>query len=397
MSLHIDWTTGHARLGPESRGYPIKERREMRFRLLVLLVLMALLVVPFAGCGGSDEGADSQATTDGAQSAADKGATETVLQDEGAAATENEATAAPVSEDQGSTTSPEVAALDSLDSYRQTMTTRSVSGDEVSEWTVVTEYVREPSAMRTVWTSVDANGNKVTSWETIQIGTTTYMRGDESQGGSAEWVSYTSGDAEEPQGSADITNWMSTANYLDDPNCKRKGNDDVDGQAAVLYVCEQGVFGAYSGIWGATGQLISGSVQTWVSKEYDVPLRSISEWVGEDNDKVRQEYYSEASITDINESITIEAPEGVSAPGLPEDVPLYPEAAITLAMAGMVGFEVEAEMADVISFYKEQMVAGGWTLDTDGGEMLSFSREARTATIMLSADETKISGSIIVQ
>jgi hypothetical protein len=190
---------------------------------------------------------------------------------------------------------------------------------------------------------------------------------------------------------------MNAANYLDDANCKRKGRDDVDGQAAVLYVCEQGVFGAYSGIWGATGKLVSGSVQTWVSDEYDVPLRSISEWIGEDDDKVRHEYYSEASITDINEPIKIEAPEGVDLPGLPEDVPLYPDASITLAMAGMVGFDVEAEMADVIAFYREQMVASGWTLDTDGGEMLSFSKESRTATIMLSADDTLVSGSIIVQ
>ena len=210
-------------------------------------------------------------------------------------------------------------------------------------------------------------------------------------------MSYTSEDAEEPESSADITNWMNAANYLEDPNCKRQGREDVDGQNAVLYVCDEGVFGAYGGVWGVTGKLIEASVQTWVSDEYDVPLRSITEWVGEDDDKVRHEYYSEGIITDINEPITIEPPEGVDLPGLPEDVPLYPEAKITLAMAGMVGFEVDAAMPDVIAFYKEEMVAQGWTLDSDGGEMLSFSKEGRTATVMMSASDATISGSIIVQ
>ena len=58
------------------------------------------------------------------------------------------------------------------------------------------------------------------------------------------------------------------------------------------------MFGAYGGVWGVTGKLIEASIQTWVSDEYDVPLRSITEWVGEDDDKVRHEYYSEGIITD---------------------------------------------------------------------------------------------------
>ncbi|MHB1318556.1 MAG: hypothetical protein ACYCYF_08070 [Anaerolineae bacterium] len=368
----------------------------MRIRILVLVILLALLVAPLMGCGSKDDAENPNAVED-VQGSEDTGDTGDDQEPESSASDEDTDEAEADDTDDEAEAAPDVATLDTLDSYRQSMTTRVVSGDEVTEWTILTEFVREPRAQRMVWSSVDAEGNQTESWETIQIGTTTYMRGDEASGGSAEWVSYSSEDAEEPEGSADITNWMNAANYLEDPNCKRQGREDVDGQNAVLYVCDEGVFGAYGGVWGVTGKLIEASIQTWVSDEYDVPLRSITEWVGEDDDKVRHEYFSEGIITDINEPITIEPPEGVDKPGLPEDVPLYPDAKITLAMAGMVGFEVDAALPDVIAFYKEEMVAQGWALDTDGGEMLSFSKEGRSATVMMSASDATVSGSIIVQ
>jgi hypothetical protein len=367
----------------------------MRLRLLLLVTLLALVAIPLAGCAGSREEGEPPSAVEDVQETEDE---DDVEQGSGSspAGEKTKEVEADASDDNGEAAA-DVASLDSLDSYRQTITTRSVSGDDVTEWTIVTEFVREPRAMRMLWSSLDEDGNETESWETIQIGTTTYMRGDAASDGSAEWVSYTSEDAEEPEGTADITNWMNAANYLDDPNCKRKGTEDVDGQDATLYVCDEGVFGAYGGVWGVTGKLIEASIQTWVSDEYDVPLRSITEWIGEDDDKVRHEYYSEGIITDINQPFTIDAPEGVDQPGLPEDVPLYPDAKVTLAMAGMVGFEVDAEMPDVIAFYKEEMASQGWTLDTDGGEVLSFSKEGRTATVMMSASDETISGSIIVQ
>ena len=47
------------------------------------------------------------------------------------------------------------------------------------------EYARDPAATRMVWSSADEEGEEE-SWETIQIGTTTYMRGDEDDEGQAE-------------------------------------------------------------------------------------------------------------------------------------------------------------------------------------------------------------------
>lgn len=383
----------------------------MKLRILVALVLLVLLMVPLAGCSGQESAPQEAVAVDGAQDAAgrddvsDDVAPPSALDKDTDDVADVQSSVEKVdagdkdeaeTEDSVSVEAPDIRSLDTLDSYRQTMTTRTVSDGEVTEWTLVMEFVRDPAATRMVWTSVDEEGEEE-SWETVQIGTTTYMRGDENDEGQAEWISYTSEDAEEPEAAADITNWVSAGNYLDDPSCSRKGREEVDGQGATLYVCDAGVFGAYSSIWGATGKLIEGSVQTWVSDEYNVALRSISEWIGEDDEGIRHEYRSEAVITDINEPFTIEAPAGVDAPGLPDDVPLYPGATMTMAMAGIVGFEVEAALADVSAFYREQMEVEGWTLDSEYEGMLNYSKDGRTAMIMLSESDDLIEGSIMVQ
>ena len=381
----------------------------MRLRLLVAVIVLALMLVPLAGCSGQEGSSQEAVVVEELQDAAlrdveDDDADEAPeLDEEGDDAAEAESSGEPAdtqdedeADDADSDDSPDIRSLDTLDSYRQTMTTRTVSDGEVTEWTLVMEYVRDPAATRMVWSSADEEGEEE-SWETIQIGTTTYMRGDEDDEGQAEWISYTTEDAEDPEAAADITNWVSAGNYLDDPSCKRQGSEDVDGQDATLYVCDAGVFGAFSSIWGATGKLIEGSVQTWVSDEHDVALRSISEWIGEDDEGIRHEYRSEAVITDINEPISIEAPAGIEAPGLPEDVPLYPGATMTMAMAGMVGFEVEAELADVTAFYREQMETAGWTLDSEFEGMLNYSKDGRTAMIVLSESDSTVEGSIMVQ
>ena len=73
------------------------------------------------------------------------------------------------------------------------------------------------------------------------------------------------------------------------------------------------------------------------------------------------------------------------------------EEPMTMAMAGMVGFEVEAELADVTAFYREQMETAGWTLDSEFEGMLNYSKDGRTAMIVLSESDSMVEGSIMVQ
>ena len=70
---------------------------------------------------------------------------------------------------------------------------------------------------------------------------------------------------------------------------------------------------------------------------------------------------------------------------------------MTMAMAGIVGFEVEAALADVSAFYREQMEIEGWTLDSEYEGMLNYSKDGRTAMIMLSESDDMTEGSIMVQ
>jgi len=376
----------------------------MRQRALLIVLLAALVAMPLAGCGGSPDETGAAAT------AVTKEKTEAVSESEPAQEAEPViATDTPepetetaeedeTEESEAEEPSAETArgALQDLDSYRQTATLRSTTDDDVDETQVLLEYVREPQATRLVLTQVDSAGEPVSESEIIQIGNTTYIRTQEVGEEPGEWATFASDEASESGELPGALDWMASSDYFEgSSSCDRKGREDVAGQPATLYECDKGVFVPEE--VDLTGKLVEGSAKTWISEEYRVPVRSIINYATEDEDGVRYEFYYEMTVTDVNVPITIEAPEGVEAPGLPEDVPLYPEANITTAMTGMVIFEAEAETADVLDFYREEMEAEGWTLDSDMEDMLTYAKEGRSVWIMVEAKDGMVEGSIMIQ
>jgi hypothetical protein len=148
------------------------------------------------------------------------------------------------------------------------------------------------------------------------------------------------------------------------------------------------------------GEVLEGQLDTWASTEYNVVVRMTAGWKYRDAADVLTEFYLESDLTDINEDITIEAPEGVDMPGLPEDIPLMDGATEVNAITGITSFQVPATLEEVTAFYQEAMPDNGWTQAEGGGaipSMLSYEKDGRTATIMMGAEDGETSVTIMVE
>ncbi len=356
----------------------------MKFRTLVVVAIL-LVAVAGLGCGTLRRAQDTISAVDEAVQTA-KEVAESV--DTPGPDTDSEQEQTPADAEPGDAVEAEdieVLPVDALDSYRQETTMRVTEDGETEGWTMMVEFVREPPASHMVWRSIDDDG-ETSVWEMIQIDTVTYMRTSD-RGEPGEWMSMTSEDAQPPEQDTALFDWLGPSQYTDDEHCTQsRGRADVNGHPAVHFSCSKEVFGDLFGIWVLGGKLLSGSAEAWISTEYQVPVRVITQWEAEDADGTAHAMYMERVVSAINEPLVIEAPEGVAGPGLPDDIPLYPGARITYAMTGMASFEVEADIDDVMAYYMEEMVANGWDAGDSSGEMHTFSKNGRDAMLVFAED-----------
>lgn len=288
----------------------------------------------------------------------------------------------------------EIVDVDSLDSYRQLLIWAFTEGEETEEWAVTTEYVRNPPAQRTHWRGTDWRGD-ISGWEMIQIGPVTYMRVSE-EGEEEEWMSMTSEDAEDPEQQLDLYGLGSGEHYLRSGYCEQGPDREFEGHPVVHMVCSKEALGDEFTFWLFGGRLADGGVEIWISTEYEVQVGNITWWEGEDEDGVYHNWRTEQRVWDINAPFNIEAPEGAQAPGLPDDVPLIPGAHVLTAMSGMASFEVDADLDEVLDFYREQMPEHGWTLQSEFGEMFTYTKNGREATLIFSEVNDKVNGVVMI-
>ncbi len=274
-----------------------------------------------------------------------------------------------------------------LDSYRQVVRMSGTQGDEQWEMEMVTEFVREPPAQRYVMRVSDETGEE-TSFETIQVGDTTYIGG----GPEGEWMSMTSSESPELSDTGFIG--LEDSFYSDE--CKYMGKKTVNGLQTRHYHCSEKALLAMPNVGGGVIQDAEGDV--WVSIQYDVAVRFIFSWKGKDEDGVAVEGRWESDLTDINKPIKIEAPEGVAAAGLPDDIPMIDGAYEVSAMMGMVSFQVDKVIAEVSEFYQAAMARNGWTPEEGAmmPNMLNFSKGDRTASFILSEEGAATQVTIMV-
>jgi hypothetical protein len=277
----------------------------------------------------------------------------------------------------------DVGDLDKFGSYRlvNELSSTEERGAQTS-LTITTEFVAEPRAQRMAISSTDKDG-KQQSMEVIQIGNTTYTN----LGG--QWMAMSSSTQEITQ---QIGMPWQPGDFLTGAKGTYVGREAINGLDSRHYSYDKSAFAL-----GALTTTLEASAEVWVSTQYNVYDKVIVRVVTLDPEKGRVSIDLRSLLSDINQPLTIQPPEGVAKPGLPEDVPVV-AGATDLTFLGTTGsFKTDMPVDQVAEFYKTQMAASGWTL-AEGltPEMLSFSKGQRSALIMIADESGKSSVTIVI-
>jgi hypothetical protein len=107
------------------------------------------------------------------------------------------------------------------------------------------------------------------------------------------------------------------------------------------------------------------------------------------------------AMSDVNVPFTIELPEeAIAGTGMPSDIPAPPDAEEVSSMFGMISLMSPSEPAVVAEFYQTEMPNNGWTEASAEafGDMhtLEFTKDGRTASIMISFDSDVGKSSVLI-
>jgi hypothetical protein len=353
-------------------------------KILRLVLVTMLFVVALSGCSsapkeeasGPDSASSAQATATPAPSTNE----EPTQAPEPTAAEADDADEAAGEDEDETVAFEEVSALEKLDSYRLNTYMEGIWGQgEEGSVDMLVEYVSEPEARRVVLTGVDGD-----VMEMIRIGDTQYMKSDDT------WITMQS------SGGDSVLEGMG---YLQDPEDYFEGEGEYLGQETVngletkhYHYEEQDLV-----LGGVTGAVTLAEADVWVSTEYDVYVKYVVKWEVDIPDEGKHSTMIEANLTDINEPITIEAPDAGET-GLPDDVPMIEGATDTMSIGTMTMFTVEKAADEVMTFYMDEMQANGWQVDEEmGGVMATFTKDERTAQIMVGEEEGETSVTIVIE
>ncbi len=153
--------------------------------------------------------------------------------------------------------------LSKLDSYRmqyimQWETTKD-GQKETGSWDIQTEYVRQPPAHRTLWTSTGTEQGD--TFEMIQIGTDTYIRSG------SEWTAMSSSDQDILGGNQFMTNPFG-AIAGEKGKLVRRG-ESANGVSCDHYAFDESTLGSPFGMASVT----KAKGDTWVSTEFQVVVK----------------------------------------------------------------------------------------------------------------------------
>jgi hypothetical protein len=265
-----------------------------------------------------------------------------------------------------------------LDSYRMTQIirwrTEDEDGTDEGQMHVEIAFVREPRAVQ--WRVVESADGDAEAFSMIWVDGIVYM------GSGDEWMAVAS---DEDMGDP----WTMPPEQYVSRHSKRVGTETINGVRTVHYR-DEGLEFSITGLGHVT------QADYWISEEHDIVVRTVVLWTGEDEDGYDMHYEMQWDITEINQPITITAPEGVAKPGLPDDVPLMAEATDVQSMSGFNSFEVDADVQEVTEYYLEALPDHGWTLDEDLGVMLMFSKGDRSLILMIDDSGSPVRVTIMI-
>nr|MBC7244325.1 hypothetical protein [Chloroflexota bacterium] len=273
--------------------------------------------------------------------------------------------------------------LAGLNSYRMHYTfkweTMKAGQKETGSWDVLEERVNQPLARRLVWTSTSAE--ETSTLEVIQLGQDSYYINTGSG-----WLAMTTYGEDLFGGNR----------FLSDPFGVISGNRGklmqrnvlVNGVPTNRYVFDESTLGSAVGL----GVIAKASGEVWVSTEFNVVVKYTAHYEGKNlaiGGGDEGAFDTTFDLTDINKPITIEAPEGVK-PAMPVDIPIIDGATELSAISGFISFKTTKSVEEVSAFYATQMPANGWNKGEEAiPGMMSFTKDGRTAQIMIQVEEGK--------
>ncbi len=376
---------------------------------VVSLVLLAgILASSLAACGGSDkqDNTPPEASTQEVSEEPTQAKPTATLPPTPTVAVEN--TQKPATGQGTGLDLTNLSGTTDLSSYRSSVRIDiqgTESGNPVQQsMQFATEYTRDPLAQHIVISSegiTDTQG--INNIEMYTVGDKSYMN----MGGS--WLSVP---AQSDQTAADAAIIKPEDMLGDTCGWKQQADTDYNGVKAEHWTASTNdmqqcmtamALATVGDLTGASGDLYIAKDEHYVlhmsltfeGKNLDVGLTQVTE--GLDEGTMQLTY----DMADVNQPFTIQVPEEALASGaMPEDIPVPSDATEVSNMMGMISFKSVSTPAQMADYYRAEMPKNGWTQssdnDYDGTFMLEYTKDNRTASVMINTDEETSSTSVII-
>jgi hypothetical protein len=368
--------------------------KNVKLFVLAALILMMLLVACGGGPTAQQPTADTSTTSETATGSQPEA---TTVVEVGAPTPEPTTEAAPTEATEGDLNMDSVSTgLTALKSYKSKLDMHFVGKDAQGQdvdksWTMEEAYIGEPASQDVLWTSSESTAGqapKVTTWENITIGQTSYMISTD-ESGARTCISISSADAQPPEQllSADMWGGISDAKYT--------GKENVNGVETKHYVWKEGALAPFG--------FSLGKGETWVAVDGEYVVRQKVEATGKDVFMAGTDEEGTTTwqwdVTDANGSFEIVAPEGCESGA--KDLPIMIDAMDLLTMGDSINYNSSSPFADIVNFYKDEMPKAGWQLNGTPTEMeglatFEYTKEGNTATVFISYDASSQKTSVVV-
>jgi hypothetical protein len=369
-------------------------------KMILILILLTSLTLGLVACGGEPE--PTAVVEAEPATATPLPPTDTPTPTDTPAPTDTSEPVEPTEAEPGAEAEAlnleEIGTPSDLSSYRADMTI-SISGTEQGEAVAgtvsfLTEYTADPLAQHVVISSEGLEGaEEMQGIEMYQVEGTTYLRFEDS------WLSVPA--TEDVLAAAGL---IQPEDVLEETcGWKKEGDTEYNGiQVEHWTTSKEEMEGCMAAEQLADmGELTAASGELYVAAEENYVVHMSFVFEGRDmtaalgtEDQVLDEGRMEFTfdMRDVNEPFVIELPEeALASSSLPEDIP-FPDDAQEVANAfGMITFNSPSSAAEVADFYKAEMPLNGWTevnvSDISGMFMMEYSKDGRTASLMISSDE----------
>jgi hypothetical protein len=363
----------------------MKNRR--MFALAVIVLTLALLACSIGSTGSQPTSTAASAAPAG-QTGSQPTAAPAAQATSGATPASAQETATPAAggTEQDLTVSSITEGLASLQSYKSTMNVQFSGTDDQGQpvngsWQTEEDYIQQPPAQRVAITASGFSTDTIQngSFEMITIGDTTYLL-TQDQSGEPSCISVSSSEQSNIQQglyTPDILGGINDAKYVN--------NETVNGVQTKHYAWSEGT----QSLLGFT----SSKGDVWRAVDGDYVVKYVAQASGkgtilgstQEEGTISVDY----ELTDVNGSFTIDAPDSCAGPAT--DIPIMADAQDKSSFGELLTYSSPSDFATVVDFYKAEMPNDGWQpsgepMETEGLASLEFTKDSRTAQVVITYD-----------